>query len=145
MINFPSNIKKLTLFGWSLPWENMSVIGELPNLQVLKLTSSTSLGQIWETRDGEFQQLIFLKLEAKYLTQWNVDSCEHFPKLERLVVSYCRNLQEIPREIGEISTLQSIEVEYCPQTVEESARKIEQEQRDNGDDEPRVIVTHLED
>lgn len=60
-------------------------------------------------------------------------------------MSYCRNLQEIPREIGEISTLQSIEVEYCPQTVEESARKIEQEQRDNGDDEPRVIVTRLED
>ncbi|KAK4410289.1 putative disease resistance RPP13-like protein 3 [Sesamum angolense] len=38
-INFPTSIKKLNLSKIALPWEKMSVIGELPNLEVLKLVS----------------------------------------------------------------------------------------------------------
>ncbi|KAK6150826.1 hypothetical protein DH2020_015758 [Rehmannia glutinosa] len=110
-INFPSNIKKLTLDGLRLPWEKMS--------------------------------LRFLKLEILDLHQWNVATSEHFPKLQRLVFRDCYNLQEIPTEIGEIDTLQSIEVESCLKSLAQSARKIEQEQRDMGNEELKVFIGHI--
>ncbi|KAI3451616.1 hypothetical protein Pfo_008281 [Paulownia fortunei] len=110
-INFPLNIKKLTLDGLGLPWENMSVIGGLPNLQVLKLKYKALEGETWGTRNGEFQQLRFLKLKWLGIVQWNVASSEHFPKLQRLVLRDCYCLQEIPCEIGEIVTLQLIELQ----------------------------------
>ncbi|KAG8367841.1 hypothetical protein BUALT_Bualt16G0114600 [Buddleja alternifolia] len=118
-INFPSNIKKLTLFGFRLPWEEMSIIGALPNLEILKLEYNAMKGEIWETRDGEFQQLRFLKLEGlKNFSKWDEVSfsSEHFPKLQQLVLHYCFNLKEIPCAMGEIETLQLIDVER-PQYV----------------------------
>ncbi|KAK6125545.1 hypothetical protein DH2020_040708 [Rehmannia glutinosa] len=142
-INFPSNIKKLTLDGLRLPWEKMSVIGGLPNLEVLKLKYNAIVGETWDTRDDEFQQLRFLKLEILDLHQWNVATSEHFPKLQRLVFRDCYNLQEIPTEIGEIDTLQSIEVESCLKSLAQSARKIEQEQRDMGNEELKVFIGHI--
>ncbi|KAK4480884.1 hypothetical protein RD792_011736 [Penstemon davidsonii] len=45
------------------------------------------------------------------------------------------NLKEIPREIGEILTLQKIEVYYSGYEVYKSAVQIEQEQRENGNEE----------
>ncbi|KAK6151106.1 hypothetical protein DH2020_016038 [Rehmannia glutinosa] len=54
-INFPSNIKKLTLHGLHLPWEKMSIIGRLPNLEILKLGYLAFDGETWDTNDGEFQ------------------------------------------------------------------------------------------
>ncbi|KAI3451625.1 hypothetical protein Pfo_008290 [Paulownia fortunei] len=114
-------------------------IGSLVNLEFLLVKTR---GPLWEkhgTRDDEFQQLRFLKLADLNLVQWNVASSEHFPKLQRLVLHHCYNQQEIPREMGEIVTLQSIEVERCQKSVAESAIQIEQEQRDTGNEEFRVI------
>ncbi|KAI3451637.1 hypothetical protein Pfo_008302 [Paulownia fortunei] len=141
-INFPSNIKKLTLDGLGLPREKMSIIGRLPKLEVLKLGSETIVGETWETRDGEFQQLRFLKLEGSNLAQWNVAYSEHFPKLQRLILHHCYKLQEIPCEIGESATLQLIEVQgRCPKSLVESAIQIQQEQLDMGNEELRIIIT----
>ncbi|KAI3451636.1 hypothetical protein Pfo_008301 [Paulownia fortunei] len=143
-INFPLNIKKLTLSGLGLPWEKMSMIGRLPNLEVLKLRSRAFVGETWETRDDEFLQLRFLKLEELYLFQWNVASSEHFPKLQRLFLRNCDNLQEIPCEIGEIVTLQLIEIQWrCLKSLVESALQIEREQREIGNEELRVIMREI--
>ncbi|KAI3451642.1 hypothetical protein Pfo_008307 [Paulownia fortunei] len=140
-INFPSNIKKLTLSRLGLPWQKMSIIGGLPNLEVLKLVHDAFRGETWDTRDGEFQQLRFLKLYKLDLAQWNVASGEHFPRLQRLVLFDCYNLRDIPCEIGEIGTLQLIEVQgWCLKSLLESATQIEQEQRDMGNEELRLIT-----
>ncbi|GER49666.1 disease resistance protein [Striga asiatica] len=143
-INFPSNIKKLTLDGLRLPWQKVSVIGGLVNLEVLKLMYYAFVGKTWETRDGEFEQLRFLKLEILDFCEWIVETSEHFPSLEQLVIRDCNNLREIPGEIGEIMILASIEVESCLESLAVSAKKIEQEQRDNnGNEEFRVMIGHV--
>ncbi|KAG8365135.1 hypothetical protein BUALT_Bualt18G0072900 [Buddleja alternifolia] len=139
-MNFPSNIKKLTLTGLRLPWEKMSIIGELPCLTVLKLKYFAFVGKQWESRDGEFQQLRFLKLTRLSFVQWNVSSSDHFPKLCQLVLHYCETLKEIPSEIGEIPTLEMIEVKSCQISVAKSALQIQEEQRDMGNEHLRVLI-----
>ncbi|XP_073038138.1 LOW QUALITY PROTEIN: putative late blight resistance protein homolog R1C-3 [Primulina eburnea] len=56
---FPLSLKKLVLKGCQIPWDQMTIIGVLPNLEVLKLSRAT-VGYCWETNDEEFKQLIFV-------------------------------------------------------------------------------------
>lgn len=138
-IIFPSNIKKLTLFGTSLTSEEMSIIGRLENLEVLKLRFISYEDERWDTRDAEFRKLTFLKMEVEHLTEWNVHSSKHFPTLEQLVLSDCGNLQEIPYEIGQITTLQLIEVQgICRKSLLESAKIVQHERVDMGKEELRI-------
>lgn len=139
-INFPSSIKKLTLSKLGLPCEKMSLIGTLPNLEILKLECDAFEGRSWNTKDDEFQKLKFLKLERLKLAQWNASS-SHFPMLERLVLQNCYNLRKIPSELSDIPTLQMIEVHCCDIYVRNSVMKIQQEQLDNGNQELKVIIS----
>ncbi|KAL0331159.1 UNVERIFIED_CONTAM: hypothetical protein Sangu_1661400 [Sesamum angustifolium] len=140
-INFPTRIKKLNLSKIALPWEKMSVIGELPNLEVLKLVSDAFEGQRWRTRNGEFQNLRFLKLDRMKFSRWNVASSRHFPRLERLVLHKCYNLLKIPSQIGSIPTLQMIEAHSCGVYVRNSALRIKEEQEEYGNEELKVVIT----
>ncbi|KAL2538529.1 putative late blight resistance protein-like protein R1B-12 [Forsythia ovata] len=138
VIRFPMNIKKLTLTMDS-PWEIMSLIGTLPNLEILKLESVSFEGENWITKENEFQKLKFLKLDSLQLVQWNA-SRDHFPRLERLVLRYCYNLEKIPSELGYITTLRMIEAHYCGINVRNSAMQIEEEQLKNRNEELKVII-----
>ncbi|KAL2552865.1 putative late blight resistance protein-like protein R1A-6 [Forsythia ovata] len=140
LIKLPMNIKKLTLSKIRLPFEKMSLIGTLPNLEILKLECDAFEGGSWNTKDDEFQKLKFLKLERLKLAQWNASSC-HFPRLERLVLQNCYNLNKIPSELSDIPTLQMIEVHCCDIYVRDSVMKIQQEQLDNGNEELKVIIS----
>ncbi|XP_022842118.1 putative late blight resistance protein homolog R1A-10 [Olea europaea var. sylvestris] len=138
-VNFPKNIKKLTLSGISLPWENMSLIATLPFLEILKLECEAFIGEIWDTKDDEFQKLKFLKLYRIYIEQWN-SSRYHFPVLTRLVLRSCTNLETIPSEFSFISTLQKIEVDDCSINVKNSALQIHDEQKDYSNEEFDVTI-----
>ncbi|KAL0335565.1 UNVERIFIED_CONTAM: putative late blight resistance proteinR1B-12 [Sesamum radiatum] len=62
-----------------------------------------------------------------------VDSDDsHFPRLEHLVIRGCSNLEEIPAGIGEITTLEIIEVQHSSASAVASAVKIQEEQADYG-------------
>lgn len=72
----------------------------LPNPQVLKLKDYASTGSTWEATEGEFPMLESLPIEfsdLKYL-------------IMGLVLDECRRLRKIPDGIGEISTVELIEV-----------------------------------
>ncbi|KAK6124736.1 hypothetical protein DH2020_041519 [Rehmannia glutinosa] len=142
-LNFPRSLKKLSLRGSCLNWEDMKTkIGALPNLQVLKLKRWSFIGPEWETVEGRFCSLKFLLIQDCYdLEYWTTDST-HFPRLERLVLRRLEKLNEIPWEIGEIPTLRSIELEYCSDPAVVSARKIvdEQEELGNVGLQVRVVV-----
>ncbi|CDP08020.1 unnamed protein product [Coffea canephora] len=123
--SLPLNLKKLTLSDFRLPWSHISTIGRLPNLEVLKLLSGAFVGKLWKVEE-KFQNLKFLSLDSLNIAQWNA-SCDDFPKLERLILQNCKDLEEIPAEFANIYTLEMIEVHWCSELAEKSAIKIGEE------------------
>ncbi|XP_057802302.1 putative late blight resistance protein homolog R1A-10 [Salvia miltiorrhiza] len=135
---FPKSLRKLTLSRVALPWEEMTIVGSLPNLRVLKLTHWACKGSTWETSDGEFPLLEFLLIEKSYLEDWITES-SHFPMLKSLVLDECWQLAEIPEDIGEIPTLELIEVKGKARTsLVESAQRILEKQQEWGNDALQV-------
>ncbi|KAK4414167.1 putative late blight resistance proteinR1B-16 [Sesamum alatum] len=130
---FPLRLKKLTLSSCELPWEDMAVIRSLPNLEVLKLRYRAFVGEEWECTEGEFPRLKILLMDWLDLECWRVES-SHFPCLERLTINYSLLLKGIPSEIGDIPTLQLIEVGSGRQIVADSALRIQEEQWSLGND-----------
>ncbi|KAK6117462.1 hypothetical protein DH2020_048789 [Rehmannia glutinosa] len=126
--NFPANLKKLALSGSYLPWEDMATLAVLPKLEVLKLTSFAFDGYKWTTVEDGFVELKILLLENSDPKIWDADDF-HFPKLQQLVLRECHRLTEIPEGIGNILTLQMIEVQDCSFCVIQSARKIHEQQQ----------------
>ncbi|KAL8056956.1 hypothetical protein ABFX02_04G152200 [Erythranthe guttata] len=139
-LTFPSSLKKLNLRNCMIHLEGLTVIGSLPNLEVLKLSRlSTKEPAVWNPVEGEFLRLKFLLILVINLVSWNADS-SHFPVLEKLVLVCLEKLEEIPLDIGEIPTLGLIQVNYCSEPVAISAMKIAEEQENNGNEELQVRV-----
>ncbi|KAL9167334.1 hypothetical protein ABFS82_05G089800 [Erythranthe guttata] len=137
----PNSLKKLTLWGTMLKWDDMKTkIGLLPSLQVLKLKASSFVGTEWETIEGQFCNLRYLLIRScRDLEWWTTDS-NHFPRLEHLHLQFLDKLKEIPSCIGEISTLQSIELISCSKLAVISAKQILKEQEDFGNVDFRAQV-----
>ncbi|MFS7935934.1 putative leucine-rich repeat domain superfamily [Helianthus anomalus] len=142
-IKFPETLKKLTLKGLCLPWNYMSTIQHLPKLEVLKLLDSSFGGDLWKTGDEQFQQLKYLKLEKLNIRVWEA-SCINFPRLRKLVVRSCEFLKEIPLGLGNIYTLEHIEIDYSNSRVLESVTRIQEAQREMGNYDIRVNFTHMD-
>ncbi|KZV53863.1 hypothetical protein F511_00129 [Dorcoceras hygrometricum] len=141
MLSFPLALRKLALHKFKLSWKEVSIIGKLPHLEVLKLVIVSLEGPKWCTGDDEFQQLKFLKLDRLGIVEWDTSS-DHLPKLVRLVLRKCSKLKEIPASLGDIPTLQMIEVEKCGELLAESAMRVQEEQWDVGNEELKVIVSN---
>ncbi|XP_022841564.1 putative late blight resistance protein homolog R1A-10 [Olea europaea var. sylvestris] len=139
LTDLPSKLIRLTLSNFNLSLEQMKMIGNLLDLEVLKLRDGTIERKRWDTSEGEFKELKFLELDEVQIEQWNTSS-DHFPKLERLVLRSCQ-LLEIPSDIGFCDHLLKIEVHGCEESVELSTLKIKEEQEDYRDD-LEVIISH---
>ncbi|KAM3288775.1 hypothetical protein P3S67_022205 [Capsicum chacoense] len=138
---FSASLKRLTLAGWfGFPWEDLSTLVNLPNLEELKLKDRAAIGYVWRLRDDDiFESLKLLLFRNVVLVNW-VASSDNFPSLKHLVQKKCDNLKEIPIDFGEICTLESIELHNCSPSAEDSARKIEQEQEDMGNNCLKVYI-----
>ncbi|CDP10342.1 unnamed protein product [Coffea canephora] len=113
---FPMNLKELSLRNLGLPCSKMSLIEELPNLEVLKLRDRAMEGQRWELMEGGFPKLRVLTLEALEVVEWietDPDSDDYFPCLQQLKLFGIFNLKMMPACIGSISTLETINVSVC--------------------------------
>ncbi|KAI5670285.1 hypothetical protein M9H77_10649 [Catharanthus roseus] len=137
---FPSRLKKLCLKGPFLPWKRVSVIGKLPNLEILKLFGILFEERRWDMENEEFLNLKFLQLRCPSIQEWNTCT-DPFPCLQQLVLDCCDCLEEIPSNFGEISSLNMIEVRYCSKGAERSAWEILNERLDLGDDGFQVLVS----
>ncbi|KAL0364510.1 UNVERIFIED_CONTAM: putative disease resistance RPP13-like protein 3 [Sesamum angustifolium] len=134
---FPSSLKKLTLSGLGFPWEYMSTIAKLRNLEVLKLRCHAFRGPVWNAYDCQFLQLKFLLLEDIDLESWYRGL---FPWLERLIIRDCYKLKRIPLGIKKISSLEMIELVDCNPSLVSSAMRIAEEQKSTGDDYLQICI-----
>ncbi|KAL8265929.1 hypothetical protein R6Q59_003273 [Mikania micrantha] len=137
---FPERLTRLTLSETYLDWNEIQTFSFLSNLEVLKLNDNACIGERWETSNMGFANLKFLKLQGLDFVKWEASSAQ-FPRLQRLVVSHCSRLQEIPAGIGEILTLELIEVSWCGESTVESAITIQKEQERNGNDFLKVFTS----
>ncbi|XP_042048136.1 late blight resistance protein R1-A-like [Salvia splendens] len=148
-IMFPHSLKKLSLCASSkLELEDiMPKIGLLPILEKLVLQNGVFKTRKWETIEGQFLSLKFLRLKAcRDLEDWIVSNSSHFPLLQNLCLTNVDQLKEIPSEIGEIATMKSISLRYCSESAVVSAKEIIEEQEslygDLLDLRVRVVVKH---
>ncbi|KAK6790656.1 hypothetical protein RDI58_009737 [Solanum bulbocastanum] len=139
---FPTSLRRLTLTSCIMfIWEEISsTFTMLPNLEELKLKQCGADDDVWIMSDKDiFKSLKLLLLSGIYLKRWEASS-DNFPNLKCLVLKNCEDLQEIPTDFGEICTLESIELHNCSTTSEDSARSIEQEQEDMGNNILKVYI-----
>lgn len=138
--SFPPKLVKLTLSGTSLPWDDMSMISLLPNLEVLKLRNYAFSGAIWKSMTGGFRCLMFLLIGST-----NLETCEtdgtHFPNLQHLVLRHCTFLKEIPYSIGEAPLLETFELHRCKSSAVISVRNLQEEQQIIGNDGLTIYIT----
>ncbi|MFS8034572.1 putative leucine-rich repeat domain superfamily [Helianthus anomalus] len=137
---FPERLTRLTLSETYLEWNEIQTFGFLPNLEVLKQNVNACIGERWEASDIGFGNLKLLKLQDLDVVKWEASS-RQFPRLQRLVVRHCSMLQEIPDGIGEILTLELIEVSWCSELTARSATMIQKEQERNGNDFLKVFTS----
>ncbi|KAL7152834.1 hypothetical protein ABFS83_04G124900 [Erythranthe nasuta] len=140
-IVFPNSLKELRLYGCKIPWEEMSIIGSLPNLEVLVFFGNAATGQKWIPNEREFTRLKYLWINQCELEIWEADNT-HFPCLEILRLGYL-NLKEIPSEFTEILPLQKICVDYNRNNdlILASANEISEQRENLGYDGIQVLNT----
>ncbi|KAJ0538824.1 putative P-loop containing nucleoside triphosphate hydrolase, leucine-rich repeat domain superfamily [Helianthus annuus] len=121
---FPPKLKKLTLSDTMLEWEQMSVLGKLLALEVLKLGDNAFVGERWVTPDGGFVQLRVLQIGKTDLVHWEAVGYQ-FPQLQRISLKHCEQLAAIPSGLGDISTLKFMELSWTSRLAISSARSIQ--------------------
>ncbi|XP_020547935.1 putative late blight resistance protein homolog R1A-10 isoform X2 [Sesamum indicum] len=134
------NSRKLNLYRNGLHWEDIATkIGSLPFLEVLKLFDAV-MGPKWETVEGQFCSLKVLLVDGCYdLKSWTTES-SHFPCLEHLILIEAGNLKEFPPGIGEIPTLQTIQLIFCSSSAIVTTKRIVEEQEELGNSGVHVLV-----
>ncbi|KAG8379663.1 hypothetical protein BUALT_Bualt07G0112500 [Buddleja alternifolia] len=120
---FPPKLKSLTISDTYLDWSQMAVLGLLKYLEVLKLKDNAFVGKSWETEYGGFRHLEVLYIGHTNLAIWKT-LADHFPRLRRLELRNCEQLQEIPIELADISTLQLLDL-FRASSAASSAKKIQ--------------------
>ncbi|KAJ8547684.1 hypothetical protein K7X08_011270 [Anisodus acutangulus] len=120
---FPQKLKKLTLIDTWFEWKDMSILGQLEYLEVLKLKENAFRGQMWDPEDGGFPRLQVLLIERTDLTSWKASS-GNFPRLKRLVLISCEKLEELPAELADLQSLHLMELQSSSESAAKSARAI---------------------
>ncbi|XP_055802612.1 putative late blight resistance protein homolog R1B-16 [Solanum dulcamara] len=128
---FPLSLKNLAFKGhFSLPLKDLSIVGKLLKLESLKLESDAFIGDEWEVAEEGFPHLKFLLLKYLDIRHWRASS-DHFPCLERLIIENCSNLDSIPQDFADITTLALIHINYCAESVGKSAKQIQWDIQEN--------------
>lgn len=137
--DLPVNLSKLTLSSNWQQWSEISKIAKLPNLEVLKLLYQSFVGKEWEMTEGAFPKLRFLKLEDLEIVRWTA-SCDDFPPLEKLVLRSCRMLEEVPSCLGDMPTIELIEIRSCHKSTVNLVKEIQEQQMDLGNKGLKVVI-----
>ncbi|PIN08450.1 Apoptotic ATPase [Handroanthus impetiginosus] len=119
---YPPKLRSLTLSDSFLDWSQMSILGMLENLEILKLKHKAFMGKHWKEVDGGFNHLEVLQIGRTDLVSW-IASGHHFPRLRRLELRNCEGLKEVPLGFADIPSFQLLDLHRC-KSAAASARKI---------------------
>nr|GME01625.1 putative late blight resistance protein homolog R1A-4 [Ipomoea batatas] len=126
--DFPPKLKKLKfLMTWMKLGITMTILGRLPNLEVLQLNYGAfdDFETEWEQVEEGFPKLKVLVFKNPNLRRWK-DSDFTFPSLECLVLNVLRYLESLPYEcLSGCPCLKLIDLKWCDYSVLESAKKIQ--------------------
>nr|GMD15306.1 putative late blight resistance protein homolog R1B-14 [Ipomoea batatas] len=143
-VMFPRSLRKLTLSSMWLEWKEMRILGELDELEVLKLKEYAFKGEYWEFKllndeDTVFKQLRYLMIGKTDLVVWHT-SASCFPKLEKLVLKDCTHLSEIPLDFAEVPSLMQMELYGTNGGAANSAQKIQMQQHNLGNNQFKLLI-----
>ncbi|CAI9096253.1 OLC1v1032351C2 [Oldenlandia corymbosa var. corymbosa] len=122
--SFPKQLSKLTLQNTLLGWSEMSTLGKLEKLEVLKLKDNAFQGKLWQTEKGGFLRLKHLYIGRTDLVSWEA-SVDHFPKLRSLELNNCDKLKAFPHGLADIPTLQMVVLHCTNPSVASTARRLQ--------------------
>ncbi|KAL1555792.1 putative late blight resistance protein R1B-13 [Salvia divinorum] len=138
---FPSSLRVLHLSGCGVDWEELTMmVGSLPRLERLSLLRNSVTGSVWTPVEGKFCHLKYLVIDGSHdLVCWNADN-SHFPVLRYLCLGNLSKLIEFPSGIGEIATLEHIELRFCSASSTISAMRTLAEQEELANESLRLTV-----
>ncbi|XP_019164821.1 PREDICTED: uncharacterized protein LOC109160983 isoform X2 [Ipomoea nil] len=129
---FPGRLRTLTLSNTFFHWDDMSILGSLEKLEVLKLDESAFKGEIWDLKSNVvFQQLRYLRIVKTKLETW-IASEHSFPVLETLVIRNCLFLERIPNAFAEVKNFKVMELYHVSEKATKSAEEIHQKRQNSG-------------
>ncbi|WMV23774.1 hypothetical protein MTR67_017159 [Solanum verrucosum] len=123
----------------------MSIISKLPELEVLQLKSGAFLGDKWKATDQiGFQKLRFLLLDDLNLEKWTTTtvSHDHFPSLERVIITGCKFLKEIPQGFADSKKLELIELNKCDPSLVAFSEEIQEKHKELGRNKLKVTASN---
>ncbi|EYU24144.1 hypothetical protein ABFS82_04G131500 [Erythranthe guttata] len=135
---FPKKLRSLTLSSTLLDWTDMSILGSLENLLVLKLKDKAFMGRSWEAADAGFRRLEVLHIGHTNLAVW-VALGHHFPRLRCLKLRNCENLEGVPIGLADIPTFQELDL-FRTEKAAASAKKIRKNRTTNGLTEFKLFI-----
>nr|GMD59093.1 disease resistance protein RPP13-like isoform X6 [Ipomoea batatas] len=122
------------------PQESDSLTCQCAELELLLLVSRSS--NVSRLNEGIRELAYFMGPNSGL--HWKARR-HNFPKLEHLCLWDCHELRKIPIDFGEILTLKSIELWRCLPSAVKSAKKIQDEQHEYGNNDMVVIEKETED
>uniref|UniRef100_M1CVN2 Disease resistance protein n=1 Tax=Solanum tuberosum TaxID=4113 RepID=M1CVN2_SOLTU len=122
-----TKLKKLTLSKTRFDWNQAYRLGQVKNLQVLKLKENAFTVMSWKMEPEGFKKLQVLWIEMADFVSWEASNCP-FPRLRSLVLISCLNLEVVPLELADLDYLQEMTLDNTSK-ASESARKIEREKK----------------
>ncbi|PHT39208.1 hypothetical protein CQW23_22781 [Capsicum baccatum] len=139
-LQLPSNLKKLVLSRVPVDTAIYFIAG-LPILEYLQLVCFHKSKEWCIPTDITFHKLKLLKLVNLGTTTWDASE-ESFPQLEKLVISFCCKLEEIPLSFADIPTLKQVKlIGPCADSLEASAVRIKEDVIENEGNNRIEIIT----
>ncbi|KAH7522441.1 hypothetical protein FEM48_Zijuj07G0138700 [Ziziphus jujuba var. spinosa] len=120
---FPARLTKITFVFSNLYRRHFKILGQLPNLRVLKLRDADELYHL-KFLAGEFPQLEFFGMkDLQGIETWELERGA-MPNLGRLVICNCFALKDLPNQLWDLTSLQIVKVSRVSGDLENRVKNL---------------------
>ncbi|XP_019187218.1 PREDICTED: uncharacterized protein LOC109181763 [Ipomoea nil] len=139
---FACKLKKLSFSGTLFKWKDITVLGLLEELEVLKLDDYAFKGENWELSNNVvFRRLQYLRIGRTNLVTWKLATHNSFPALRVLVLRNCSSLERIPESFSRVHTLKVMELFHMSKNAVKSANDIKENVVGNDTGIKLIVIT----